>query len=155
MGENIRFRRGFLLSKPSAGVLSAYLHTCPQPGLGRIAGSESTQLETVQRVGSEIAMHVVAAKPLFLSKDLVSSEALANEREILKSQAGSTGNSQMAVEKIVEGRLRPLLFTLVDNLSEEVGSPVKVANFLRVEVGEGIERLEASGEPVAQCGHGV
>lgn len=55
-------------------------------GLGRIAGSESTQLETVQRVGSEIAMHVVAAKPLFLSKDLVSSEALANEREILKSQ---------------------------------------------------------------------
>ena len=62
-------------------------------GLGRLAGIVSleveganTQLEAVQRVGSELAMHVVAAKPLFLSKDLVSSEALANEREILKSQ---------------------------------------------------------------------
>lgn len=56
-------------------------------GLGRIAGivslevdGDNTQLEAIQRVGSEIAMHVVAAKPLFLSKDLVSSEALANER---------------------------------------------------------------------------
>lgn len=62
-------------------------------GLGRIAGivsleieGGSTQLEALQRVGSELAMHVVAAKPLFLSKDLVSSEAIANEREILKSQ---------------------------------------------------------------------
>lgn len=108
-------------------------------GLGRIAGivsleveGENTQLEAIQRVGSELAMHVVAAKPLFLSKDLVSSEAIANEREILKSQvaltfspkisllcyeywdvksggvwqAESTAKSQMAVEKMVEGRLR-------------------------------------------------
>uniref|UniRef100_M4C956 Elongation factor Ts, mitochondrial n=1 Tax=Brassica campestris TaxID=3711 RepID=M4C956_BRACM len=151
MGENVRFRRGFLLSKPSAGVLSAYLHTSPQTGLGRIAGivslevdGDNTQLEAIQRVGSEIAMHVVAAKPLFLSKDL----------------AESTGKSQMAVEKMVEGRLRKYyeevalmeqkFITLVDNLSKEVGSTVKVANFLRVEVGEGIDRLEASDEPVAQ-----
>lgn len=175
MGENVKFRRGFLMSKSSAGVLSAYLHTSPQPGLGRLAGIVSleveganTQLEAVQRVGSELAMHVVAAKPLFLSKDLVSSEALANEREILKSQAESTAKSQMAVEKMVEGRLRKYfedvalmeqkfivndsinIKTLVDNLSKEVGSPVKVVDFLRVEVGEGIERLEASDEPVAQ-----
>ena len=59
-------------------LLCLYMKT----GLGRIAGIVSleveggnTQLEAVQRVGSEIAMHVVAAKPLFLSKDLVSSEA--------------------------------------------------------------------------------
>lgn len=32
MGENVKFRRGFLLSKSSTGVLSAYLHTSPQPG---------------------------------------------------------------------------------------------------------------------------
>nr|GFD11019.1 elongation factor Ts, mitochondrial [Tanacetum cinerariifolium] len=39
-----------------------------------------------QRVGAELAMHVVAAKPLVLTKELVSSEAVQNEREILKSQ---------------------------------------------------------------------
>jgi translation elongation factor EF-Ts len=61
--------------------------------LGRIAGILSlevdggeTQADTLQRVGSELAMHVVAAKPLFLTKELVSLDALENEREILKSQ---------------------------------------------------------------------
>lgn len=62
-------------------------------GLGRIAGILSlevdggkTQVDALHRVGSELAMHVVAAKPLFLTKELVSSDALENEREILKSQ---------------------------------------------------------------------
>jgi translation elongation factor EF-Ts len=61
--------------------------------LGRIAGILSLevedgnpQLDALQRVGSELAMHVVATKPLFLTKDLVSSDALESEREILKSQ---------------------------------------------------------------------
>lgn len=62
-------------------------------GLGRIAGILSLevedgnfQLDSLQRVGSELAMHVVAAKPLFLTKELVSSDALESEREVLKSQ---------------------------------------------------------------------
>lgn len=62
-------------------------------GVGRIAGILSVEVEdqnvpqdALQRVGSEIAMHVVAAKPLFLTKEDVSSDALSNEREILKSQ---------------------------------------------------------------------
>ncbi|KAJ9169890.1 hypothetical protein P3X46_018037 [Hevea brasiliensis] len=177
MGENVRLRRSFVMSTSSPAVLSIYLHTSPQPGLGRIAGLLSleiedgnSQLEALQRVGSELAMHVVAAKPLFLTKELVSSSALESEREILKSQAESTGKSQMAIEKMVEGRLRKYyeevvlmeqkfimndtinVKTLLNNLSKEVGSPVKIGNFFRMEVGEGIQRLEASGadEPVAQ-----
>lgn len=62
-------------------------------GLGRIAGILSLEVEdqnasfdALQRVGSELAMHVVAAKPLFLTKELVSTDAIVNEREILKSQ---------------------------------------------------------------------
>ena len=62
-------------------------------GLGRIAGivsleveDKNAQLDAIQHIGSELAMHVVAAKPLFLTKELVSSDALESEREILKSQ---------------------------------------------------------------------
>lgn len=62
-------------------------------GLGRIAGilsleveDETVSLDAVKHVGSELAMHVVAAKPVVLTKELVSSDALQNEREILKSQ---------------------------------------------------------------------
>lgn len=178
MGENVRLRRGFVMSAPSPGVLSTYLHTSPQPGLGRIVGLLSLEiedgnspLEALQRVGSELAVHLVAAKPLFLTKESVSSDALESEREILKSQAESTGKSQMAIEKMVEGRLRKYyeevvlveqkfvmndtmnVKTLLSNLSKEVGSPVKIGNFFRMEVGEGIQREEAlsADEPAAQA----
>lgn len=66
---------------------------CMDLGLGRIAGLLSLEIEdgnspldALQRVGSELAVHLVAAKPLFLTKESVSSDALENEREILKSQ---------------------------------------------------------------------
>ncbi|KAH7554344.1 hypothetical protein ACOSP7_028446 [Xanthoceras sorbifolium] len=178
MGENVKLRRGFVMSASLPGVISTYLHTSPQLGLGRIAGilsleveDKNARLDALQRVGSELAMHVVAAKPLFLTKELVSSDALANEREILRSQAESTGKSQMAIEKMVEGRLRKYyeevvlmeqnfilndtlnVKTLLENLSKEVGSAVKIGSFFRMEVGEGIQRLESSNadESVAQA----
>ncbi|KAL2895174.1 Elongation factor Ts mitochondrial [Bienertia sinuspersici] len=177
MGENVKLRRGFAMSKTSPGVISTYLHSCPQPGVGRMAGILSLQVEdpnvdlaALQRVGSEIAMHVVAAKPLFVSKELVSSDALDNEREILRSQAEASGKPKMAIEKMVEGRMRKYfeevvlmeqkyivddtihVKTVLDNLSKEVGSPVKIESFFRMEVGEGIERSEADeSEPAAQA----
>ncbi|XWS47268.1 hypothetical protein CRYUN_Cryun14cG0137800 [Craigia yunnanensis] len=177
MGENVKLRRGFVMSTSLQGVVSAYLHRSPQPGLGRIAGilsleveNGNSQLDALQKVGSELAMHIVATKPLFLTKEFVTSDALNNEREVLRSQAESTGKSQMAIEKMVEGRLRKYfeevvlmeqkyflndslsIKTILDNLSKEVGSLVKIGNFFRMEVGEGIQRLEASvDEPVAQA----
>lgn len=178
MGENVKLRRGFAMSTSSHGIMSTYLHTSPQPGLGRIAGILSLEVEdqnasfdALQRVGSELAMHVVAAKPLFLTKELVSADAIVNEREILKSQAEASGKPQMAIEKMVEGRLRKYfedvvlmeqkfivndsvnVKTLLSNLSKEVGSPVKIGSFLRMEVGEGLQRLEAANtpEPLAQA----
>ncbi|KAI4375606.1 hypothetical protein MLD38_013458 [Melastoma candidum] len=178
MGENVKLRRGYTMSASPNGALFSYLHTCPKPGLGRIAGilslevdNGSTEHDALQRVGSELAMHIVASKPLFLTKELVAPEALESEREILKSQAQSSGKPQMAIEKMVEGRLRKYMEevvlmeqkfvvndsltvkALVDNLSKEVGSSVKIENFFRMEVGEGIQRndVESPPEPVAQA----
>lgn len=178
MGENVKLGGGFVISAPSYGVLSTYLHTSPLPGIGRIAGLLSLEVEdkdapldAVQRVGSQIAMHLVAAKPLFLTKEDVTSDALGNERDILRSQAESTGKSQMAIDKMVEGRLRKYfeevvlmeqkfivddsvnIKTVLDKLSKEVGSTVKIGNFLRVEVGEGHKRLEAASgtEPLSKA----
>ncbi|XP_042514859.1 elongation factor Ts, mitochondrial isoform X2 [Macadamia integrifolia] len=178
MGENVTLRRGFQMSSSAHGVVSSYLHSSPQPGLGRIAGvltleveDDNAQLDALQEVGSQLAMHIVAAKPLFLSKELVSNEAIESERDILKSQAESSGKPQMAIEKMVEGRLRKyfedVVFmeqkfvvndtinvkSLLSDLSKKVGSPVKIGNFFRMEVGEGIQRLETSStsEVVAQA----
>lgn len=169
VGENVKLRRGFTISKSSNGVVSSYLHTSPKPGLGRLAGiltleveDENVPLDALKQVGSQLAMHIVAAKPLFLSKELVSSEALESERDILRSQAEASGKPQMAIEKIVEGRTRKYfeevvlmeqkfimddainIKKLIDNLSKEVGSAVKIGKFFRMEVGEGIQREETS-----------
>lgn len=64
--------------------------------MGRIAGllsleveDQNDSLDALHHVGSELAMHVVAAKPLFLTKEAVSSEAMESEREILRSQVSS------------------------------------------------------------------
>ncbi|KAK9697161.1 hypothetical protein RND81_08G019100 [Saponaria officinalis] len=177
MGENVKVRRAFAMSKTSHGVISTYLHSSPQAGLGRMAGLLSLEVEdpnadltALRRVGSEIAMHIVAAKPLFLTKELVSADTLESEREILKSQAEASGKPKMAIEKMVEGRLRKYfeevvlmeqkyvlndsknVATVLDDLSKEVGSPVKIGSFVRLEVGEGIESGEADeSETVAQA----
>ncbi|KAK1311412.1 hypothetical protein QJS10_CPA08g01909 [Acorus calamus] len=173
MGENVKFGRGFALST-SQGIVSSYLHTSPQPGLGRMAGILTLEVENgnapvdaLQRVGSSIAMHIVASKPLFLSKELVSSEAIESERDILRTQAESTGKPPMAIEKMVEGRLRKYfeevvlleqkfvmndstnIKTVLNDLSKEVGSSVKIGKFLRMEVGEVAQRAEATSEPEA------
>ncbi|XP_042420652.1 elongation factor Ts, mitochondrial-like isoform X2 [Zingiber officinale] len=165
VGENVKIRRGYALSSTSYGAVVSYLHTCPQPGLGRIAGlvtleveDGNASLDALQRVGSSLAMHIVASKPLFLSKELVPSEALESERDILKTQAESSGKSQMVVEKMVEGRIRKYyeevvlseqkyflddsisVKSLLNDLSKEVGSSVRIGKFLRMEVGEGIQR---------------
>ncbi|XP_037430754.1 elongation factor Ts, mitochondrial-like isoform X1 [Triticum dicoccoides] len=165
VGENVKLRRGFMLSTTAHGVVSSYLHTCPQPGLGCVAGlitleaeDSSAPLDALERVGSSIAMHIVAARPLFLSKELVSAAAVENERDVLRTQAERSGKPQMAIEKMVEGRLRKYfeeavlleqkyvvndstsIKTLLSDLSKEVGCKVTIGNFARMEVGEGIER---------------
>lgn len=178
MGENVKLRRGFALSSAN-GVVSSYLHTSPQPGLGRIAGlltleSENggAPTEVLQRVGSNLAMHVVAARPLFLSKDHVATKTLEAERDILKTQAAASGKPQAAIEKMVEGQLRKFVEeialleqkfvmndkvnvkSVLEDLSKEVGQQIRVGSFLRVEVGEGIHRQETSfaSEVAAQVG---
>eukprot|EP01018_Ginkgo_biloba_P025729 Gb_06265 [translate_table: standard] len=178
MGENVKLRRGFMLSTAN-GVVSSYLHTSPQPGLGRIAGlltleSEDggVRPEALERVGSLLAMHIVASRPLFLSKDHVTAEALESERDILKSQAATSGKPQVAIEKMVEGRLRKYVEevalleqkfvmndkinvrSVLEDLSKEVGQQVRIGCFHRIEVGEGIQRQETSfaGEVAAHVG---
>uniref|UniRef100_A0A0E0ELD4 Elongation factor Ts, mitochondrial n=1 Tax=Oryza meridionalis TaxID=40149 RepID=A0A0E0ELD4_9ORYZ len=165
VGENVKFRRGFIMSTTAHGVVCSYMHTCPQPGLGRLAGlitleaeDSNAPLDALQRVGKSIAMHIVATKPLFLSKELVSASAVENERDILRTQAESSGKSQMAMEKMVEGRLRKYfeevvlleqkyvvndstnIKSVLNDLSKEVGSKVTLGNFARMEVGEGVSK---------------
>lgn len=180
MGENLRLRRGFCVSTKS-GVVSSYLHMSPQAGLGKTAGllaldvkEGSIQLpsELFSSVGGSLAMHVVAARPLFLSKECVTSEVWEREKNIILSQVAGTNKTEAILNKMVEGRLRKYAeevilldqkFVMNDkitvrdvlqDLSKQAGVSVDVGCYLRLDVGESVEREEsaASAEVTAQVG---
>eukprot|EP00850_Spirogloea_muscicola_P022302 SM000287S10624 [mRNA] locus=s287:35831:38144:+ [translate_table: standard] len=188
-GEHVRLRRGFRLSPPESsgsgcgsGAVGTYLHASPEPGLARIAGLVSITgagnglapppLQALQELAAQLAMHVVAARPLFLCRELVTEDVQRREREILATQASTSGKPQKVVDKIVGGRLQKyfedvvlLEQPLVMDDSKTVGAflsaagkdldcELAVAGFLRVEVGEGIEREDKdfAAEVAAQVG---
>ena len=99
-------------------------------------------------------MHVAASKPVCVSADQVPADLLAKEREIFAAQAAESGKPAEIMEKMVEGRIRKYLneVTLLgqafvkdpDQTVEKLlaSSNASVAQFVRYEVGEGIEKKE-------------
>lgn len=167
LGENVKLRRCFRVTSP--GFSGVYLHDSPLEGLGRIAGVLTLDVEggfleedatEFEPYGNLLAMHIVAAKPLFLSRDHVDPQCLQQERDVLQSQALASGKKQAFIDKMVEGRLKKYyeevalldqkfvvndtqtVQAVLDELSGKVGKPVSIGQFLRMAVGEGVERQE-------------
>jgi elongation factor Ts len=105
-------------------------------------------------LAKQIAMHVAASNPNFVSEADVPSEQLEKEREILSDQARQEGKPEEIVAKMVEGRLRKWLAEItlvgqpfVKDPDVAVGKLVsgqgaEVLGFVRYEVGEGIEKKD-------------
>jgi len=158
IGENMSIRRFSVLSVDS-GRIADYVH-----GAGKIAvlvkmqaSNDSEKLETL---GKDIAMQMAAMNPKYISRDDVDPEYIAHEKEILIQQALNEGKPQNIVEKMVEGRLQKQLKEVclldqtfvkdsdktvqdvVNDVSKEIGSEIKLTDVVRFEVGEGIEKKE-------------
>jgi len=164
IGENMSMRRGETLSVDE-GVVVSYVHNALSGGLGKIgvlvALESAGDAGALEALGKQIAMHVAAARPESLSIDDIAPEALERERSVLVDQAKASGKPDNIIEKMVEGRLRKYyeevvlmeqtfvidtdlkVSKVVENASNEIGSPVKLAGFVRYELGEGIEKSEA------------
>jgi len=145
IGEKIDVRRAAILS--AADRIGAYVHGTRIGTLVGIKGGDEV-------LARDIAMHVAAANPQFVSPSGVPADVVAKEREILSAQAASEGKPAAIVEKMVEGRLRKYLAeicltgqpfvkdpdTTVGKLLEN--AKAEVSGFLRFEVGEGIEKKQ-------------
>jgi len=145
IGEKIDVRRAAILR--AADRIGAYVHGTR---IGTLVGMKGGD-EVLAR---DIAMHVAAANPQFVSPSGVPADVVAKEREILAAQAASEGKPAAIVEKMVEGRLRKYLAeicltgqpfvkdpdTTVGKLLEN--AKAEVSGFLRFEVGEGIEKKQ-------------
>ncbi|MEO1190160.1 MAG: translation elongation factor Ts [Pseudomonadota bacterium] len=163
IGENMVLRRVGRLSVDQ-GVVAHYVHNQVAPGLGKIAVlvalDSAGDAEKLQAFGKQLAMHVAAASPQALSPADVDQEMLDRERRVLADQAKASGKPDNIIEKMVEGRMRKYyeevcfleqVFVVdgenkvkaaVETFAKELGSPVSVAAFLRLQLGEGIEKEE-------------
>jgi elongation factor Ts len=145
IGENIGLRRAVVVE--SLGFLGTYVHGTRIGTLVAVEGGDAA-------LARDLAMHVAASNPRYLTAADVPAEVVAKEREILAEQALKEGKSADIVAKMVEGRLRKALNeivltgqpfvkdpdTTVDKLLKGAGA--RVLRFERYEVGAGIEKKQ-------------
>ncbi|AIK17128.1 translation elongation factor Ts [Glaesserella parasuis] len=143
IGENMNIRRVQYLE---GQVIAQYLHGAK---IGVLVAGQGAEEEL-----KKVAMHVAASKPDFVNPEDVSAEVVAKEREIQIEIAMNSGKPKEIAEKMVEGRMAKFTGEVsltgqpfVMDPSQTVGAYLKsvntsVANFVRLEVGEGIEKVE-------------
>ncbi|HEY1721878.1 MAG TPA: translation elongation factor Ts [Magnetospirillaceae bacterium] len=176
VGENMTFRRAKSVAVKQ-GVVASYMHSAVAPGLGRIGvlvALESTgDAAKLAEVGKQIAMHIAAANPQFLSVASVDPAAVARERAVLTEQAATSGKPPAVIEKMVEGRIRKYyeevvlleqvfvidgetkVSKIVENAATAAGAPITVTEFVRFALGEGIQKetKDFAAEVAAQLSH--
>ena|SRR5699024_4523559 len=149
IGEKITLRRFEILSKTDNDVFGEYLHMG-----GRIGALTLLEGTTDAEVAKDVAMHVAAVNPKYISREDVAEDEINREREVLKEQALNEGKPANIVEKMVEGRLGKFFEEIclldqqfvkdsdvkVKKFVADKGATVK--EFIRYEVGEGIEKKE-------------
>ncbi|MDR6997913.1 translation elongation factor Ts [Neobacillus niacini] len=149
IGEKLSLRRFVIVSKSDNDAFGAYLHMG-----GRIGVLTVLEGTTDASAAKDVSMHIAALNPKYVSRDQVSQEEVESEREILTQQALNEGKPENIVAKMVEGRLGKyfedvcvLDQAFVKNPDQKVRQFVEskgatVREFIRFEVGEGIEKRE-------------
>lgn len=150
LGENVTVRRLAYQETPQ-GVIGAYAHGDAN-GV-RIGVLVTLKTGTVE-LAKDLAMHVAAMNPEYLTTEQVSEARLEKEKEIFISQTLEEGKPEAMVEKIVAGKIKKFATevtlvgqSFVKDPSKTVETLLKEANasvdsFVRFEVGEGIEKQE-------------
>ena len=151
------------------GVIGSYIHN-DKIGVMVEINTEtdfSANTDTVKNFAKDIAMHIAAVNPLFISEEDADETVVAEQKEILVNQAINEASDnmpedkkKMIAEKKVEGRMKKWFseVCLLDqpfvknpdisieeylrNTANDVGENIQIRRFARFEVGEGIEKKE-------------
>jgi len=143
IGENMTVRRFERVA--AQGEISSYCHGVKIGVLVDLVGGNDD-------LGRDIAMHVAATNPVCVSEEQVSQDLLDKEKDIFVAQAKESGKPDDIIEKMVTGRMKKYLAEItlvgqdfVKDPDQTVGkllssANASVASFVRLEVGEGIEK---------------
>jgi len=147
IGENIGVRRALVVTAED-GVVDSYVHSNNRIAvLVALKGGDA-------ELARDVAMHVAAVNPRVAKAEDMPAEEIEKEREIFTAQAAESGKPAEIIEKMIDGRIRKFLSesSLVDQAFVKdpevtVGKLLKsssadIQEFVRFEVGEGIEKEE-------------
>jgi translation elongation factor Ts len=147
----------------SEGIVEAYIH-----GGGRIGVLVEVNCETdfvarndvFHSFVKDVAMHIAATNPLYVSKEDVPAEDIEKEKAVLRAQALNEGKPEKIVDKMVEGRISKFyenyclleqpfvkdpektVGDILNGLIATIGEKITVRRFVRYEKGEGLAKKE-------------
>ena len=148
IGEKISLRR---YEKMNSDFISSYVHNSVAENLGKIGVLVALSAKN-DELGKQIAMHIAACNPLGLNEEDIPSSILEREKKVFLEQAKDSGKPPEIVENMVKGKLKKFVaeVTLLnqnfvlepDNKISEVvkKNGVKILDYVRFEVGEGIDK---------------
>ena len=148
IGENISVRR---MATLSGDTVAAYVHNSAADGMGKIG--VLVAIKGIDNgIAKQIAMHIAATNPASLSEADLSPELVAREKSILTEQARESGKPEAVIEKMIVGRMAKYFeevtllgqkFVMNPDITVEQAAKdagVEVVGFVRMSVGEGIEK---------------
>ncbi|AFC70579.1 translation elongation factor Ts [Rickettsia australis] len=164
IGENLTLRRMDIL-EISEGAIGSYVHNEVVPNLGKISvlvglASNAKDKAKLEALAKQIAVHVAGNNPQSIDDSSLDQALVERERKVFFEKAKEEGKPDNIIEKMVEGRIRKFFSEVVllqqnflfdpkltvaeviKNAEKELGAEIKIAKFIRYELGEGIEYEE-------------
>ena len=163
IGENQQIRRIKSITVGS-GVVVAYVHNAAAPNLGKIGVLVALESEAggdvLEPLGKQIAMHIAAAFPQALNAEGLDPELISRERKIAAEKAAESGKPEDVQAKMVDGAIAKFakdnallsqLFVIdnktpiaqvVEQAGKAAGSKIVLKDYVRFQLGEGIEKKE-------------
>ncbi|MEM7321256.1 MAG: translation elongation factor Ts [Pseudomonadota bacterium] len=163
IGENMSLRR---MARLEGDTVVSYVHNAATAGMGKIgvlvalSGGDAA-------IGKQIAMHIAAVNPAALSEADLDADVVEKEKQVQMDIARESGKPEQVIEKMIMGRMKKFVaestllnqqFVVNPDLTVEAAAKeagATITGFVRLEVGEGIEKKEENfAEEVAKAAQG-
>jgi len=150
IGENMSVRR---MAALAGDQVVSYVHNAVVDGMGNIGVLVALKGDN-EAFGRQVAMHIAAVNPASLSEADLDAALVEREKTVLTEQARESGKPEQVIEKMIVGRMKKFLsevtllgqsFVINPDLTVQAAAKeagVEIVDFVRLEVGEGIEKKE-------------
>jgi len=161
IGEKIDVRRVEVLKLEGEGMIGSYVHSGKIGVLCRVeTDKDVTSNEAFKELVKDLCMQIAAANPQFLNASEIDEDYKAKEAEIYAAQLKEQGKPEAMIPNIVKGKLAKLasevclyeqsfvkdpdttIGNLIATAAKTVGASVKVTKFIKLNLGEGIQKKE-------------